>query len=148
MNACDPIFLPKGFKFSAVAAGIKASGKPDLALISPVRGRRPRHYSQKSRGGCSGGSRARSSRQQQGRVRAVIVNSGNANCATGKAGIRDCKICLCPSCPPVEDSKRGDFPVLHGHYRCPLPTKRLVRVCSHCWRMRRFRGNCGSPTPS
>jgi hypothetical protein len=28
-----PIFLSKGFKFSAVKAGIKASGKPDLALI-------------------------------------------------------------------------------------------------------------------
>ena len=28
-----PIFLPKGFKFSAVKAGIKASGKLDLALI-------------------------------------------------------------------------------------------------------------------
>ena len=32
-NAKHPLFLPKGFKFSAVTAGIKVSGKPDLALI-------------------------------------------------------------------------------------------------------------------
>ena len=33
MSESGPIFLPKGFKFSAVTAGLKASGKPDLALI-------------------------------------------------------------------------------------------------------------------
>ena len=34
MSPSDLIFLPKGFKFSALTAGIKASRKPDLALIS------------------------------------------------------------------------------------------------------------------
>ena len=33
MIRSSPIFLPKGFKFSALKARIKASGKPDLALI-------------------------------------------------------------------------------------------------------------------
>ena len=34
MISHGPIFLPKGFEFSALSAGIKVSGKPDLALIS------------------------------------------------------------------------------------------------------------------
>ena len=33
MSSSGPIFLPKGFIFSAIAAGIKSSKKPDLALI-------------------------------------------------------------------------------------------------------------------
>src|SRR5439155_14483647 len=33
MTESGPIFLPQGFKFSSATAGIKASGKPDLALI-------------------------------------------------------------------------------------------------------------------
>ena len=33
MTESGAIFLPKGFKFSSASAGIKASGKPDLALI-------------------------------------------------------------------------------------------------------------------
>ena len=33
MNDSAAVFLPKGFKFSSVTAGIKASGRPDLALI-------------------------------------------------------------------------------------------------------------------
>src|SRR5271166_1514188 len=32
-RAPDKILLPRGFSFSALAAGIKVSGRPDLALI-------------------------------------------------------------------------------------------------------------------
>jgi len=90
----EKIRVPRGFSFAAVAAGIKVSGRPDLALVEV-----------EATGGASAAAlfttnrvvaapvqvgRA-SLRSSGGRVRAVIVNSGNANCATGRAGIQACQ---------------------------------------------------------
>ncbi len=83
-----PVPLPTGFRFAGITCGIKASGKPDLALIvgdqplvaagvyttnqvvaAPVvlcRGRTP-----------------------SSATRAVVINSGNANACTGAPGMRD-----------------------------------------------------------
>ncbi len=112
----EKIRLPRGFSFSAVAAGIKASGRPDLALVevwgrAPVRqaqGRLSPVQAERSSATASGATAAalftknrvvaapvevgRSSLLATGgRVRAVVVNSGNANCATGGAGIQACE---------------------------------------------------------
>ncbi len=112
----EKIRLPRGFSFSAVAAGIKASGRPDLALVevwgrAPVRqaqGRLSPVQAERSSATASGATAAalftknrvvaapvevgRSSLLANGgRVRAVVVNSGNANCATGRTGIQACK---------------------------------------------------------
>ena len=87
----DPILpqhLPQGFRFASAACGLKKSGRSDLALITcdsdavaaalfttnrvqaaPVLLSRE-HL-------CASG----------GNVRAIIANSGNANCATGAAGL-------------------------------------------------------------
>src|SRR6476661_2743833 len=91
MNQPDPIFLPLGFKFSALTAGIKASGKPDLALILAPPGTTAAalfttNFVQAAPVKAGREALARS----RGRIRAVIVNSGNANCATGVAGLRAC----------------------------------------------------------
>jgi len=81
--------LPKGFKANGIACGLKKSGKLDLALFYseiPAKGAckfttnkiqaAPLKISKKHLG---------LSRQFQ----AIIVNSGNANCFTGPAGLRD-----------------------------------------------------------
>ena len=112
----EKIRLPLGFSFSAVAAGIKVSGRPDLALVE-VWGRAPsRACPERSRrvqaernsaaaGGASAAVLFTKNRvvaspvevgragllSTGGRVRAVVVNSGNANCATGRAGIQACE---------------------------------------------------------
>jgi glutamate N-acetyltransferase/amino-acid N-acetyltransferase len=83
--------LPRGFVWGAVRAGIKASGNPDVAVaVAP--------------GGAVGAAMFTSNRvvaapvivgrrhllSTGGRVGAVIVNAGNANCATGTPGIEGC----------------------------------------------------------
>ena len=79
--------LPQGFRAAAAAAGIKPSGKPDVALLVCDR--------------AEGTSAARFTRsgvlaapvlltQERCRLeglRAVVANSGNANAATGKRGL-------------------------------------------------------------
>ncbi|MGZ4733069.1 MAG: bifunctional glutamate N-acetyltransferase/amino-acid acetyltransferase ArgJ [Terriglobales bacterium] len=86
------ISLPAGFSFCAASAGIKASGRPDLALVEACQGTTAAAVFTKNRVVAAPLEVGRASlAASRGRVRAVIVNSGNANCATGKAGILACQ---------------------------------------------------------
>lgn len=126
-NASDPIFLPKGFKFSAVTAGIKASGKPDLALISAGEETRAAAMFTRNRVvaaplqvGRAGLARSR------GQVRAVVVNSGNANCATGPAGLRACKA-VCKEMAELLNVRPSEiFPSSTGIIGVPFPTETVT----------------------
>jgi glutamate N-acetyltransferase/amino-acid N-acetyltransferase len=88
----EKIRLPLGFSFSAVAAGIKVSGRPDLALVETAGGATAAALFTKNRVVAAPVVVGRAAlRSTGGRVRAVVVNSGNANCATGPAGIQACE---------------------------------------------------------
>ena len=119
--------LPLGFQWGAATAGIKASGKPDLALAI-----------------CEGGASAaamftsnqvvaapvlvgrRHLAATGGRVSAVLVNSGNANCATGDPGIEACR----RTCVAVAEHFRCVFdeviPSSTGIIGVPLPAEKLI----------------------
>jgi glutamate N-acetyltransferase / amino-acid N-acetyltransferase len=91
-NSPEKIRLPLGFSFAAVAAGIKASGRPDLALVDAAGGATAAALFTKNRVVAAPVAVGRASLLSTGgRVRAIVVNSGNANCATGRAGIHDCE---------------------------------------------------------
>src|SRR6266849_9206355 len=86
------IRLPVGFSFSAVAAGIKPSGRPDLALVEAAGGATAAALFTKNRVVAAPVEVGRAALLATGgRVRAVVVNSGNANCATGRAGVQACE---------------------------------------------------------
>jgi glutamate N-acetyltransferase/amino-acid N-acetyltransferase len=126
MNASDSIFLPKGYKFSAIAAGIKASGKPDLAAIlcgAETRGTALFTQNCVVAAPVEVGRAALAS--TRGRVRAVLVNSGNANCATGKAGIRDCKSVCAQAARLLKVRASEVFPSSTGIIGVPLPTGKI-----------------------
>jgi glutamate N-acetyltransferase / amino-acid N-acetyltransferase len=81
--------LPLGFRSAGVAAGIKASGKPDLGLIV---GDEPLTWAMTStenllKAPCVTRNRARHAADHP--VRALAVNAGNANCANGDRGMWD-----------------------------------------------------------
>ncbi len=81
--------LPKGFTANGLACGLKKSGKLDLALI----------YSQQPATACAKFTTnsiiaapllvCKKHLKSAKKFQAVLVNSGNANCFTGKAGIKD-----------------------------------------------------------
>lgn len=122
-----PTTLPLGFQWSSVKAGIKASGKPDVALAV-----------------CPGGATAAAlfTRNQVvaapvtvgrkhlaatgGKVSALIVNAGNANCATGQAGLDACL----KSCRAIGDQFGcvfdEVFPSSTGIIGVPFPTEKLI----------------------
>lgn len=88
----NKLCLPAGFAFSAACAGIKASGRSDLGLVEACPGTMAAALFTKNRVVAAPLEVGRASlAASRGAVRAVIVNSGNANCATGKAGIRACR---------------------------------------------------------
>ena len=91
MKSTDKLKV-RGFKFAARSAGIKKSGKLDLALIySEVPAR------------CAGVFTTNkvvaapvvvsTPRIRNGRCQAILVNSGNANACTGEQGLRDALRC-------------------------------------------------------
>jgi glutamate N-acetyltransferase/amino-acid N-acetyltransferase len=119
--------LPLGFRWSSATANIKASGKPDVALAI-----------------CDSGATAAAlfTRNQVvaapitvgrahlaatgGKISAVLVNAGNANCATGPAGIDACrKSCIAAgqAFGVVFDEV---FPSSTGIIGVPLPVEKLI----------------------
>ena len=127
MSSSDPIFLPKGFKFSALTAGIKASGKPDLALISaePVATAAAMFTKNLVVAAPVEVGRAALA-TSRGQVRAVVVNSGNANCATGVAGLRACKSVCAETAKLLETKPSQVFPSSTGIIGVPLPTAKIT----------------------
>lgn len=119
--------LPLGFRWSAATAGLKSSGKPDVALAL-----------------CDGGANAaamftsnqlqaapvligkRHLRATSGRVSAILVNAGNANCATGEPGLAACQ----RSCIAVAEQFGCVFdevlPCSTGIIGVPLPVDKLI----------------------
>ena len=84
------VCFPLGFRAAGVTCGIKASGAPDLALVACD--------GDASAAGAFTNSRLAAapvlvSREHlaDGRARAVVVNSGNANACTGAQGLDDAR---------------------------------------------------------
>lgn len=82
----NSICLAKGFKSAAIASGLKKNKKPDLALI----------YSEVPAAACGmftknrfAAASVRISREhlKTKKSQAIVANSGNANCYTGKKGL-------------------------------------------------------------
>jgi len=84
------ITLPKGFTGSAVACGLKLSGKPDLAIIASGT---PSSTAAVFTSNQITGAPVQYSRKLlacgTGKTRGIVVNSGCSNVCTGKTGMRD-----------------------------------------------------------
>ena len=79
--------LPRGFRFSATACGLKKTGALDLALLSSdVPASAAAVFTQNLVVAAPVVVSKAHLKASKGRMRAVIVNAGNANCATGPAG--------------------------------------------------------------
>ncbi|HON75288.1 MAG TPA: bifunctional glutamate N-acetyltransferase/amino-acid acetyltransferase ArgJ [Dermatophilaceae bacterium] len=83
------VSLPKGFRAAGVAAGIKSSGAPDLALL--VNDGPHHHVAAVFTSNRVQAAPVQWSRQvvSDGRADAVILNSGGANACTGSRGFVD-----------------------------------------------------------
>ncbi len=79
--------LPKGFRFAATACGLKKTGALDLAILSSdVPASAAAVFTQNLVVAAPVTLSKKHLARSKGRMRAVVVNAGNANCATGAQG--------------------------------------------------------------
>ena len=122
----EKIRRPLGFSFSAVAAGIKVSGRPDLALVEAANGAAAAALFTKNRVVAAPIEVGRASLLSTGgRVRAVVVNSGNANCATGRQGIHACEQVCREAGNLLGASPAEIFPSSTGIIGVQLPAEKI-----------------------
>src|SRR5947209_5042032 len=127
MTQPGPVLVPEGFKFSSAKAGIKTSGKPDLALILVEPKTSAAALFTKNLVIAAPVEVGRTSlTRSHGRIRAVIVNSGNANCATGRPGIRDCKRVCAEGASLLNLKLTEVFPSSTGIIGVPLPVEKIT----------------------
>ncbi|WP_213806785.1 bifunctional glutamate N-acetyltransferase/amino-acid acetyltransferase ArgJ [Granulicella sp. dw_53] len=121
--------LPLGFTWGAVAAGIKVSGKPDLAAAVATKGAKAAAMFTRNQvvaAPVTVGQRHLLG--TGGRVGALLVNAGNANCATGQAGIEAC----IQTCTAAAESFGCIFdevvPSSTGIIGVPFPTEKVLNA--------------------
>ena len=90
MNVQSTSRLPVGFQASGSTCGIKISGKPDLAIFVSDRDATAAGVFTTNRV-CGAPVIVSKQRVPSTVARAVIINSGNSNAATGERGIQDAK---------------------------------------------------------
>lgn len=124
-----PDVIPCGFRFAAGKAGLKASGRPDFALIV-------------ADGPASAAAAFTSNRviaapliidkqhlsATGGHVRVVAINAGNANCAAGKAGLEAARATCAAAAKTFNCRAEEVFPSSTGVIGVPLPAEKLAAV--------------------
>lgn len=129
MSEISEFLIPKGFRFGATKAGLKASGRSDFALIvadAPA-----------SAAAAFTGNRVKAApllvdqehlRATGGKVRAVAINAGNANCAAGQAGM-DAAHATCEAVAQLFGCSPNEvFPSSTGIIGVPLPAEKLINA--------------------
>lgn len=118
---------PQGFLFSAATAGIKASGKPDLALAIAPDGASAAAMFTRNQVVAAPVTVGRDHlRASGGRVHVLIVNAGNANCATGKNGLRAAKLVCRHAAKEYRLKPQQIFPSSTGIIGVPLPVEKIA----------------------
>lgn len=124
--------LPRGFRWAAVKAGIKASGRTDVAISvaeKPASAAVLFTKNQVCAAPVTVGRRFMS--ETGGHVKAVVVNAGNANCATGAPGIAATEK-TCAAAAEIFGCKANEvFPSSTGIIGVPLPVDKLVNALPH-----------------
>jgi glutamate N-acetyltransferase / amino-acid N-acetyltransferase len=119
--------LPEGFLFSAITAGIKPSGKPDLALaIAPDGASAAAMFTRNQVVAAPLLLDREHLRRSKGRVHAVIVNAGNANCATGAHGLRAAGTVCKNLAKAIKVKTEHVFASSTGIIGVPLPVEKIT----------------------
>ena len=129
MSDLSGYIIPRGFRFGSTTAGLKASGRPDLAVIAADSAASAAAAFTSNRVIAAPLTVGREHLRLSGaRVRVVVINAGNANCAAGKAGL-DAAHATCTAAASVFGCPEEQiFPSSTGIIGEPLPAQKIVDV--------------------
>lgn len=127
MSESTPNPLPQGFLWGAVRAGIKASGNLDLAVaLAPSGASAAAMFTKNQVVAAPITIGRRHLAATGGRVRAVLVNAGNANCATGEPGLQACLETCQAAAQTFQCIFDEVFPSSTGIIGIPLPINKIL----------------------
>src|SRR5271168_147207 len=119
--------LPRGFVWGAVKAGIKVSGNLDLAAAVAAKGANGAAMFTKNQVVAAPVTVGRRHLAATGgRVGAVLVNAGNANCATGQPGIDACVQTCAAAAESFGCIFDEVFPSSTGIIGVPFPGEKVI----------------------
>ncbi|MCB9529588.1 MAG: bifunctional glutamate N-acetyltransferase/amino-acid acetyltransferase ArgJ [Myxococcales bacterium] len=114
-----------GFRFAGLACGIKKTGRPDLALIVADRPVPAAAVFTTNRIVAAPVVVSRATLAGRAGVRAVVVNSGNANACTGEQGLHDARATAAAVAKVLDCRPEQVLVCSTGVIGAPLPTERL-----------------------
>ena len=127
MSNDSPFLIPRGFRFGAATAGLKASGRPDFSIIAAD--------APASAAAAFTANRVIAAplivdkenlRASGGKVRVAAINAGNANCAAGQAGLDAARATCAAAAQVFGCGPQEVFPSSTGVIGVPLPAEKLV----------------------
>ena len=126
-SGTSELVLPKGFRFGAAKAGLKASGRTDFALIvadAPASAAAAFTANRVTAAPLIVGKKHL--RATGGKLRVAAINAGNANCAAGQAGM-DAAQATCEAAAQLFHCKAEEvFPSSTGVIGVPLPAEKII----------------------
>ncbi len=137
-HALSETALPRGFRFSATACGLKKTGALDLALLSSdVPAAAAAVFTQNLVAAAPVVLSKAHLRASKGRMRAVVINAGNANCATGTVGYEASVRIAVDTARHLNCLPREVFVCSTGVIGVPLPAEKILRALPGVARNRR-----------
>lgn len=119
--------LPQGFQWGAVKAGIKASGNLDVAVaVTDKVASAAAMFTKNQVVAAPVTVGRRHLISTDGRVKTVLVNAGNANCATGQPGIDACLKTCVAAAETFHCIFDEVFPSSTGIIGVPFPGEKVV----------------------
>ena len=118
--------VPLGFSYAAVRAGLKASGKPDLACaVAAQPATAAAMFTSNKVIAAPLIVGQRHLERSQHRLRVALVNAGNANCATGEAGVAAAQQCCARVGEVFACDPHAVFPSSTGKIGVLLPAEKI-----------------------
>ncbi len=127
MSDLSTFLVPRGFRFGATKAGLKASGRPDFALIAAdVPASAAAAFTSNKVIAAPLIVDKQNLAASGSKVRVVAINAGNANCAAGKAGLDAARATCVAAAQVFGCSPDHVFPSSTGVIGVPLPAHKLI----------------------
>src|SRR5438270_6910080 len=128
-QALSEAALPRGFRFAATACGLKKTGALDFAILSSdVPASAAGVFTQNLVVAAPVVISKAHLRASKGRMRAIIVNAGNANCATGAAGHSAAVRTVAETARRLGCQAEEVFVCSTGVIGVPLPVDKILRA--------------------
>lgn len=127
MSELAQFILPRGFRFGAAKAGLKASGRTDLALIACDQPASAAASFTSNKVVAAPITLGREHLRLSGqKVRVVAINAGNANCAAGQPGMDAARAVCAEAAKIFECPVEQIFPSSTGIIGQPLPAEKVI----------------------